>query len=335
MARPGFILCVSPDEYLTRVRINRALAENAPHPEGGLRGASAPIAWERHAFWGDDPLPGAFWDSLTLQGLFASPKALIVHNAHAILADAWRNISVALAAPNSDVWPFFCLRVAFERGKPKVPAHIANLACYAFAAKKDWLWIIPGLDEKNKARFVREEAGKRSLSFAPGALESITAALPFDAAAIGTQLDKLALAAGKDGLLTPDLAEILDREIAPDIFSLIKDLQQGRATAVWEQALLSERGSDSMAFAFLATLAREARQLWQIALGEPAHLPPHVLAVKTPLARSLGTAKIASLWHLALEADKGVKTGERSPDQALDSVLSSLSLLFCPRTSRR
>lgn len=329
--RPGFILCACPDAYIAKTRIERALAENPPSTGGGLAGRAEAGAWERHAFWGDEPLPDAFWEHLTLQGLFAAPKAVIVHNAQNIPADSWRKISAVLSSPNRETWPFFCLQVAFERGKAKVPAHIANLACCAFAEKRGWFWNIPGLDERSKAAFVREEAEKRRLSFAAGALAPILAALPADAASIGTEMDKLALAAGGNGVISASLAEVIEREIEPDIFSLIRNLQEGRATAVWEQALLSERGSDSLAFAFLATLTREARQLWQILTGEPVRLPPSVLSAKTSLAHSLGTAGIAKLWHLALEADKGVKTGERSPDQALDALLSSLSLLFRPR----
>jgi DNA polymerase-3 subunit delta len=333
MARPGFILCACPDSYLAKVRIEQTLAEKAPASGGSLLGpgvSTGPATWERHVFWGDEPLPDAFWEHLTLQGLFATPKAVIIYNAQNIPAESWRKISAAISSPNSEMWPFFCLQVAFEKGKPKVPAHIANLACFGFAEQKGWLWNIPGLDERSKAKFVQDEAKKRLLTLASGALEAIAAALPLDASAIGAEMDKLALAA-RDGVLTADLADILEREIEPDIFSLLRNLQQGRGVAIWEQALLSERGSDSMAFAFLATLTREARQLWQIFVGEPIRLPPQVLSAKTTLARSLGMAGIAKLWHLALEADKGVKTGERSPDQALDSLLSSLALLFRPR----
>ncbi|MCC8193028.1 MAG: DNA polymerase III subunit delta [Deltaproteobacteria bacterium] len=327
MARPGFTICVCPDRYLVRTHIEAALGESIP--EGGsLLGAAAPAAWERHAFWGDDPLPSRFWEHLTLQGLVGTPKAVIVHNAQNIPADGWKKISSVLGSPNADTWPFFCLYVAFERGKPKIPAHIANLACMRFAAEQGWVWSSPGLDERGKTRFVQEEAQKRGLSFAPGALEAVASRLPPDAAAIGTELDKLALAATR-GVIAADLADILDHEAEPDVFSLIRDLQQRRGSlSVWEQALASGRGSDSMAFAFLAMLTREARQLWQIAAGEPVRLPPQVISAKTALARSLGLAGIAKLWHLALEADKGVKTGERTPDQALDNLLASLSLLF-------
>lgn len=332
MTRPGFSICICPDRYLARAHIEEALAGNPPEG-GGLMG-SAPSTWERHAFWGDDPLPGAFWEHLTQQGLFGTPKALIVHNAQNIPAAGWKDLSRTLSAPNADTWPFLCLSVAFERGTPKIPAHIAKLPCVLFAEKQGWVWSSQGISEQNKAAFVKAEAKKRNLSFGPDALEAVLLRLPQDAAAIGTEMDKLGLAAPPGGIIPAALAEILDHGTEPDLFSLIRDLQQqsgGRgALSVWDQALAFERGPDSMIFALLAMLAREARQLWQLHTGEPVRLPGHVLSAKTALARSLGLAGIARLWHLALEADKGIKTGERSPDQALDTLLASLSLLFRP-----
>ena len=330
MARPGFTICVCPDRYLIRAHIEEMLAQNAPQSGGGLLGGASSTVWERHAFWGDEPLPPAFWEHLTLQGLFSTPKAVIVHNAQNIQADFWKKISSALRSPNTETWPIFCLSVAFDRGSPKIPAHIANLACMDFAAKQGWLWTHLGLDERGKMRFIQDEAKKRNLTFAPGALEAAISRLPLDATAIGTEMDKLALAA-TDNRITPELADILEHEAEPDVFSLIRNLQDRRGSlAVWEQTLVAGRSSDSFIFSFLGMLIREARQLWQISMGEPVRLPPQVLSAKTSLARSLGLAGIAKLWHLALEADKGIKTRERLPDQALDTLLASLSLLFLP-----
>ena len=116
MARPGFILCACPDGYLAKVRIEQALADNAPSPESGgglLGGSPAAGIWERHAFWGDEPLPSAFWEHLTLPGLFATPQAVIIHNAQNIPAESWRKTSAALSTPNRETWPFFGLQVAF------------------------------------------------------------------------------------------------------------------------------------------------------------------------------------------------------------------------------
>lgn len=328
MVRPGFSICLCPDSYLVRVHINQTLAATPPEKANGLLGSGA-ATWERHAFWGDDPLPDAFWEHLALQGLFGVPKVVVVHNAQNIPADSWKKISAALAAPNRETWPFFCLLAPFERGKPKLPAHITKLQCFAFAEKKGWIWSSPGLDEKSKTPFVAAEAKRRNLVFGPGALEAIASRLPTDATAIGAELDKLALAASAEGVLDKKLADILEREIDPDVFALIRALQQGRnPLAAWEQIFASERSGESMAFAFFAMLAREARQLWQILHGESVRMPPQALAAKTTLARMLGLGGTAKLWHLALDADKSIKTGERSVDQALENILASLSLLF-------
>lgn len=325
MTRPGFTICICPDATLIAMEIKRALAASPP-------GGSLAATWERHAYWGDESLPDAFWEHLTLQGLFSTPKAVIVHNAQNLQVDSWKKISAALSTPNSETWPFFCLTVAFERGKPKLPAHLAKLACFAFAEKKGWLWTSPGLDERNKITFIQAEAKKHGLTFAPGAAEAVAARLPLNATTIATEMDKLALAAPASSVLGPEAAEILDREVDVDVFSLLRNLQGGKNTlAVWEQTIAAERGGDALTFSFLATLTREARQLWQISQGESVRLPPQVLTAKTALARSLGLAGIAKIWHLALEADKGVKTGERAPDQALEHLLSSLALLFARR----
>ncbi len=318
MTRPGFSIYLCPDRYLIRAQAEKALAKHTP-PDAD---------WERHAYWGDDALPASFWENLTVQGLFSTPKTLVVHNAQNIPADTWKRISSALGSPLGDVWPFLCLQVDFERGQPKVPAHIAKLQCMAFAEKKGWIWSSPGLDARGRSLFVQAEAKRLGLTLRPGALEALCARLPFDAATICREMEKIALAAPPDGTVAPGLAAIVEYEPEPDIFSLIRTLQQGDASSVWRQALASGQGGDSATFAFLATLTREARQLWQLLAGESVRMPPQVIAAKTALARSLGFAGVARLWHLALEADKGVKTGERGVDQAMEGLIAGLSLLF-------
>ena len=331
MARPGFSICVCPDSRLTKMHIDTMLAEYPPSGGGSLLGSSNDSSWERHIYWGDEPLSPGFWDALTLQDLFASPRVIIVNNAQNILADVWKTLSTTLGTPRDNVWPIFCFAVGFERGQPKLPAHIAKLQCLVFASSNKWLWSSPGLDAKGRADFVRSDAKRLGLFFAQGVFETVIARLPFDAAIIANEMQKLDLAAGDSKLVTTEHAAILELEPEPDIFSIIRNLQHGgNPAAVWQQAALSEQAADKdkMVFGFLAMLAREARQLWQLAMGEEVWLPSNVAAAKKNLARSLGLAGIAKLWQLALEADKGIKTGERSPDEALTSLFASLSLIF-------
>lgn len=316
--RPGFTLCVCPDSRLTRQHVENELAAHLP---------VSGTPWERHAFWGDEPLPPAFWEHLTLQGLFSTPKALVVHNAQNIPADAWKRLSSALAKDPGDTWPFFSFQVAFEKGKPKVPAHIARLPFWTFAEKKGWIWSSPGLTPANLAEAARREAARLGARFAPGALEAVCARLPLDAGAVGMEMEKLALAA-KEGVIDATLAELLDHEPEPDIFSLLRAVQAGgNAIAVWKQTL-ARRGTDSVIFAFLAVLIREARQLWQILAGEDVRMPPSAIGAKTALARSLGKPGVAVLWNLALEAEKSIKSGERDVDQAMEGLMAGLFELF-------
>lgn len=324
MDRPGFSFCVCPDSRLIKDQIESLMLSN--QPEGG--------AWERQVFWGDDALPPVFWEHLTLQGLFGSPRALVVRNAQNIPADIWKRLSAALARPNALAWPFFCLEVPFERGQAKMPVHIQKLRCLDFAEKKGWVWRNPGLDERGMRRFLQQRAAQMGLTFAPGALDAMAAAMPTDATSAATELDKVALAAPASGILGADLARLVNHAPDLDVFAFIKALQAGNAPAVWRQVLRDKLGGDSMVFPFIGMLLREARQLWQILAGEQVRLPPSVLPAKQQMAKQLGHGGLARMWDLTLEAERGIKTGERSPEQALDALVAGLFSLFGRRDRR-
>lgn len=322
MDRPGFSFCICPDSTLLRDYISALLSAHPP----------ASGEWERQAFWGDEPLPPIFWEHLTLQGLFGTPRALVVRNAQNIPADIWKRLSAALAHPNQFAWPFFCLEVPFERGQPKIAAHIQKLRCLAFAEKSGWVWRAAGLDERGVRQFIQQRSKALGLRFAPGALEAITAAMPMDATAASNELDKLALAAGPDATVHAGLAELVSHTPDLDIFAFIKALQNGNASAVWREVLRDKSGSDGMVFPFIGMLLREARQMWQLLAGEQVRLPPSVLPMKQQLARQLGYPGLARIWDLALEAERGIKTGERTTDQAMDALVAGMFTLFGRRS---
>lgn len=327
MNRPGFTFCTCPDSYLIKNHIGTLLQNNAP--ESGT--------WHRQAFWGDDQLPPAFWENLTLQGLFGTPQALVVRNAHNIPADTWKKISAAIARPNALAWPFFCLEVAFERGKPKIPAHIQKLPCFQFAMKKQWVWTMPGLDAREKRIFIQQQCRDFAIKLAPQTLDKLALALPDDATAIVCEIKKLALALPTGGQITPEMTQLVSHTPDIDIFTFIKALQQSNASTVWREVFRSQETGDALLFPFLGMLMREARQLWQLLSGEEVKLPTTILSAKQQLARQIGYAGLTRIWELALEAERGVKTGERSLDQAMDALVAGLSHIFTVQcsTSRR
>ena len=107
-------------------------------------------------------------------------------------------------------------------------------------------------------------------------------------------------------------------------------MQSGQAPLqVWRKIVSAQAAGEGLLFQFLAMLAREARIMWQLLHGEQApRLPQFVIQRKTSLARTLGPARLAGIWELALEAELSVKQGEASEAQAIELLVSSLSRLF-------
>lgn len=321
MVRPPYTLCLCPDSYLLRLRVESLLSTHPPSEGGG---------WQRFVFWGDEPLPQTFWEHLTLQGLFATAKALIIKNAQNIPAEGLRTLSAALLrSPSATVWPLVCFEVAFDHGKPKLAPHIQKLPLFQHAEKNNLLDITQGLAQANFTAFISKEAARLGINLTPVQASQLATLLPVNAQEAGNELAKLALCTTEDGRLPPNLGEIVGHTPELGIFELLRALQQkNSAPAVWRRILEDQLGGDNMVFAFNSLVLREARTLWQILAGEPVYLPPQAAAAKKALARSLGFSGIARLWELALQADKGIKTGERTPDQAFEAIAAELFLFF-------
>ncbi len=318
MPRPGFTLCACPDSQLIKDHIDAQLDAYD----------SGQGAWQRHVFWGEEGLPPTFWEALTLQGLFATPKALVVRNAQNLSTDDWKTLSQALGSVNPLAWPFLCLEVPFEKGAPKLPKATTSLRCWAFAEKNGWLWKSEGLSPRDMRDFVSRWGTRHGAVIPPPALDALARNLPSDAMAATRELEKLSLAAEDGKTISPELAATIVRETELDIFAFISALQRGNAPdKVWNKVVRGHESDDGI-FRFLAMLLREARILWQLLAGESVYLPGQVRQSKEQLARSMGRARVARLWDLALEAEKGIKTGERIPEQAMEMLVAGLMSLF-------
>ena len=320
MPKPGFHICVGPDSVLNREYINGLLSQNPP--DCGKN-------WVIRVFWGDQPLDNAFWEKLTLQGLFAEPVAIILRNAQNLPADILKSLSLALSRGSESTWPFICFEVPFEKGRFKIPAHTANLPCVIFAQKKGWYKELPPLDQRTLTGFIKKESARLGLTMKDADAVTLAASLPPDAGAVKLELAKVALACPQ-GEITPEALAILDYTPSIDIFAFLQGVQTGKNPGqVWQQFLKdSGNSADTGLFAFIALLLREARILWQLLAGESVSLPPGIIGSKHNLAKSLGFGGIARIWNLALQADKGVKTGEHSPQQGFELLIAALFRLY-------
>lgn len=316
--RPGFSFLVCPDGHLLRGALDEALA--AWPPERG--------AWERHVFWGDEEPAPRFWELLSLEELFGASRAIVVRQAQLWPAAVWKKLSRAIARPSARAWPLFCLEGEWERRRPKIPAHITRLRCFAFADERGWVWRGEGLGERDLGRHVRARARALGLSFAPDALEQFCASVPPDGLAIENELRKLALMAGGEAVNT---AMTATAGWSPEcnVFACIRQMEQGDLAGVWRE-LARSGDDDRLLFSLLALLAREWRLLWQLLAGGNARLHPSDAAFKRALAQRLGGAGVARGFAALADAEWQVKSGRRSPAQALESLAAEMAALCAP-----
>lgn len=320
MDTPGFFFCVCPDASLLRDWMERELLD--PLASGS---ASAP---DIQNFWADEGLDRRFWDGLTLLGMDGRKRVLVVRGAHLLPADVWKKLSAALGTPRSGVLPIFCMECPWEKGQPKLPAHVGKLKCLAFADKKGWVWRSAGLDARSMRPFIQKQAQALGLRMAPEALNSLSEMLIPDASAIQGVLEQLSLAS-PDGTVGMDLVRQMT-EFTPEavIFDFIRQLENGNARAVWKTLLREGDGGESLLFPLLTLMAREARILWQMNAGEKVFVPQHVEAEKRRLAAKLGFEGLARLFGALQKAELSVKSGARQPLQAMEELAATLSLEF-------
>lgn len=320
MDRPGFYFLVCPDSELIRRRRLEMIDQYQ----------SAGPGMQSVVFWADDGLTQNFWDTLTLPDLLGGVRVLVLRRANLLAEVDWKKLASALNSYKEHCFPLLCLEVAFEKGGPAIPKALSKRKIWDFALERKWVWQSPGLTRAGLRDMVRAWAKKEGLTFEPGIEEALCAFLPLDGSAVASELGKLALARPPDRRLARSVLDLLDYSPQADIFSFLSGLQKGSSPIKVWQDMFAFASDDSGLFLFLALLARDARQLWGLMPGHggEVRLPPQVLAAKSNLARSLGQAGVARIFDLAMEAESGVKSGRRSPYQAMELLLAGLMDVF-------
>jgi len=318
-ARPGFTFLICPDPEMIKRRLERLMRE-----AGG--------GFEKQVFWGDaDEFDPAYWQALSSVSLFATPKVVLLRRAENMDAAFWEKLARPLSGFNEYAWPVVCLEGPHDPKKGhSLPKGLDKQPYWKVAQARQWVWVSPGLTGDTIMPLLRDWAGARSLTFAPGVAQELAQALPRDMTAAARELDKLELAA-RDGVLSKDLVELIRSDPELEIFNFLKALEEGRdAAGVWRTVFGHQLASeDGFLFQFLAVLAREARLLWQLAHEDPdVKVHPYVRKLKSPLAGRMGRRGLARIWDLAMEAETSVKSGRKSPEQALEILVADLHVLF-------
>lgn len=292
--RPAFSFFVCPDPQLLAGRLDECLADGRP---------------ERHVYWGDEEPPPIFWSQLCQESLFGSGRCMIIRQANLWPQAVWKRLSGALERVSAQCWPIFCLEVPFEKGKPKIPAHIAKSHCFIAAGKKGWTWLRPALAGAQIKRHVLERSASLGLRFEPAALAQFCSEIPPDARVIENELQKFSLAG--TGTVTPDMTELCPWCPDGNIFSLIRCVMQGDVAGAWREAARS-REKEKLLFGLLALLAREFRKNWSAAGLRGRHA-------------------LADATDLLAMTEYRIKSGQIGIEQALESLIADLCGIFSSR----
>lgn len=300
---------------------------------------------ERRIYWADaeQPLSDAFWQNLTITDLFARPKALVLRRAQLLKAEHWDKLDAAAYTQSSTSTLFLCLEGTWTKKTAQVSPVITRRNLWKQADATGAIWTSPGLTRQKMAAFVREHMASAGVTAGPEAVHAVAEALPLDARQACLELDKLILAAEVDAQkagnvhpeLLPNHTELIVSHEEMDFYSFLDALASDKAEAVWNRVLTNHLrpAKDKMLFPLLSAVAREGRVLGCILAGETqaTHLPSFILNRKVNLARRLGRQGVAKLFDLALEAELGVKSGQRRPEQALEMLTAELMRLYSDR----
>lgn len=315
--RPGFSFLICPDSFLIRQQLDILTQQFAP-PSG---------KWKTSVFWGDEAPGSRFWESLKQQGLFLEYRAIVIRRAQEWGAQIWKNLDAALASGSSAIWPIFCLEGEFEKGKHKIPVFIQKSRCFVYSEKQGWHWNNPPLAGKLLSRFVESEAKKRKLSLNAEALHLFCSSIRPDASSVINELDKLALLYA-DKAITPDMLNLEASSPEANAFECLKNLYNGNLAKVWQE--ISQSAASSLLFFLVALLARDLHIFWQLNSGKNPYLYPADAAIKKSIATRLGKKGIGQCFVLLADIEYHVKSGQLSPEQALDKLLVELGRLFSP-----
>lgn len=320
MSRPGFYFCFCPDPNLIRMQIDRMLE------------SSGQKKWQKKTIWTDDQdNEDILWKSLNIPGIFGPPRAVVLRHCQSLTDKFWTDISPVLSGFRPSIWPFFCFESEWKKGKPGISAKLSKKKYFRFARGKGWIWEFPGLTRKNISRYILQKAEKLGIKPGPGVVEDLCAMLPLDSQGVDMEMEKLALLAQPEKILSKKHLLAVSSQPDIDIFSFLQKIQNGKnMSEAWNKIFREQQKGKEILFPFLGLLLREARILWQLSTGQEdkVSLFPGIKKQKAALARSMGQMKISLLWDLALEAESGVKSGMVSTGEAMDSLTAKLFKLF-------
>ncbi len=277
-------------------------------------------------FWGDE-FTTNFWDTFTAISFEARADFIILRKAEALKADDWKKLSEMIGILRDDAFLLICIESAWDKNVPKVPAYISSQQCYTFAKKKNWFFQEAPLTTQNMRAYVIKGLKERRIEMQDTVLNVLLSLLAPPSSSIDNALDQLAFIATEKTIEEKDLAHLSATVPELIIFDYIKYLESGKTYPLWESVLNENKPGDIL-FPLLEILAREARTLWKLSIGEDVKLSPFIANAKKQLAFRLGKDGIARLFSVLSDADWSIKSGKKDVGQVLEELIFRLSYLY-------
>ena len=328
MAKYGFYFCACPDSALLKISVKEISSEVFPKDS----------EFRISIYRGDEEIPDEFWKAIAMQSFDESNRVIVLRHAESVPIALMRRLSDLLGRVNPQVMTIVCLESQWEKKSGKLPVFtlpkiLSELKCVQFARKKKWWREIPPLNQRTIQDFIRQRADSLKINVPQDTLRVLADAMPLDAAAVLSEMAKLALLAAsraKDGeipTLIPEDANLIKEAVEFDIFELINNLQNGKVVSVWTD--LKKDAPDAILFPLISNLRTAARDAWQILSKDTSSsLNVYALKYRQALDNKLRLQGIIKLFDALHIADLSVKTGNASTSQALDRLIADLTLLF-------
>jgi DNA polymerase III delta subunit len=289
----------------------------------------------RSTFFGSDPgevlrfvAPSELREAIETAGslsFFSSKQLIVLESAESLKASHKKILGPYLASPEEST----VLVLTAGEGATKSPPKWVRDACVELDLRSD-----PG----RTRQWIRQWFRHRQINLSSSVLQMIESRGGSVFGALLPDLEKMELAVGAGGAITPELVQTLVRDQGEEsVFAAIGAVRKGdlgEAAHVLERLLAQKVPPEQI----LALFARATKLSWALGLPETADKKNAEMAAGLSLSaawvgrarsyrESLRAETARRGWHALGRADTHLKTGSHSPAMCLLAAIAEMALL--------
>ena len=301
---PPYMFCISDEPYF----LQKVKTEYFPHT------AKVSIVW------GNETLPDAFWNMLSIKPLFSYERALYIRHTEQIAKEDWEQIEYFLAQHDATLFILFCC-------EKKLPNYIAQGMLYKNAEKNIWVKQTTPLTRSTLQKIIQQYCKKHTILLEKEALTFLTQSMPLSTTALYTTLETLALAAKDTPLCKEDIKNICPYTEEYAIWEIVLTIFSG------EPILHLLPSIDKLSFFQLSAVVQKELLLYASLLNnEIPSIPPYVLQKKQKNLHLFSFDTVQKSMHILLTAELHIKQGLLQEKEALHITVAALQKIYARTT---